>query len=524
MNFNMFIWFLDMPIILSGSRFAYVDPMARFFYDEEDRCYREVKTINLKKEIGFKKFSDIDYYKHLPDVFRFDGAAKYPGTLFRFPFRNSLSRNSDLLSSNCFDSAKINGLISAYKKEAAMMLVFLKNVNKITFEVFDGTTKTDSHVVEATYSSMEKYKQKRETFLANIKKEIKKGTFSPHLVEYELIVKKTSKSNNEPEHFHYCVSEVFGYECGGDFMHMIKDTDLAYVPLVGVAYRLDKPHSVGHIFCGLPLPFPQESLTGLPVHINGFFALGPDRKDLKWKSISTEISDDKSVLWNTALLEKLVPRAYLNLLKFLVGLKLDSSQVYNAWPSTCGVDPKWKIILAGLYNQLTTERCIFSNAVKTWEMPSQVQILRSTSSYFKGDLDFKVIYDFLMKTKYKFAVVPDNVFAGIQSPVVMDRSSIQDLVAKNIGSYLSCAQEDQNILLSYIMRNEADARKFFDKLPLRMAQGPPQRLTSCYEEQIYLLMYPFTKEFLPTNDRVIDVAFYSKENVQILEVIARTGI
>ena len=513
-----------MPIILSGSRFAYVDPMARLFYDEEDRCHREVKTINFKKEIGFKNFSDFDYYKHLPDVFKFDGAAKYPGTLFRFPFRNSLTRNSDLLSSNCFDSKKINGLISAFKKEAAMMLAFLKNVSKITFEVLDGTTKTDSYVVEATYSSLEKYKQRRETFLTNVKKEIKKGTFSPHLVTYELLIKKTSRSDDQPENFHYCVSEVFGYECGGDFMHMIKDTDLAYVPLVGVAYRLGKPHSLGHIFCGLPLPFSQESLTGLPVHINGYFALGPDRKDLKWKSISTEKSDDKSVLWNIALLVKLIPRAYLNLLKFLMGLKLQPSQVYSAWPCISDVYPKWKVVLAGFYSQLMKERCIFSNAIKTWEVPSQVQILRSKSTYFKGDVDFKVIYDFLMKTKYKFAVVPDNVFGGIQNPIVMDRSSIQDLVAANMGSYLSCAQEDQNILLSFIIRNEVDARKFFNKLPLRMVQGPPQRLTSWYDGQVYLLVYPYTKEFLPTNERVIDRAFYSKENVKVLELIARTGI
>ena len=129
-----------------------------------------------------------------------------------------------------------------------------------------------------------------------------------------------------------------------------------------------------------------------------------------------------------------------------------------------------------------------------------------------------------MKTKYKFAVVPDNVFGGIQNPIVMDRSSIQDLVAANMGSYLSFAQEDQNILLSFIIRNEVDARKFFNKLPLRMVQGPPQRLTSWYDGQVYLLVYPYTKEFLPTNERVIDRAFYSKENVKVLELIARTGI
>ena len=207
-----------------------------------------------------------------------------------------------------------------------------------------------------------------------------------------------------------------------------------------------------------------------------------------------------------------------------MGLKLQPSQVYSAWPCISDVYPKWKVVLAGFYSQLMKERCIFSNAIKTWEVPSQVQILRSKSTYFKGDVDFKVIYDFLMKTKYKFAVVPDNVFGGIQNPIVMDRSSIQDLVAANMGSYLSCAQEDQNILLSFIIRNEADARKFFNKLPLRMVQGPPQRLTSWYDGQVYLLVYPYTKEFLPTNETVIDRAFYSKENAKVLEVIARTGI
>ena len=166
-----------MPVILSGCRLAYVDPMARLFYDVKDRFYREVKTINLKKEKGFKNFSDLDYYKNLPGVHRFDGKSNYQGTMFRFPFRDLPSQNPNPLSNNYFNLEKINGLISAFKAEAATMLVFLKNVNKITFEVLDGTATIDFYVAVASQPYIDTCKQDRKNFLENIKNEVQKGTF-----------------------------------------------------------------------------------------------------------------------------------------------------------------------------------------------------------------------------------------------------------------------------------------------------------------------------------------------------------
>ena len=72
-----------MPVILSGCRLAYIDPMARLFYDAKERFYREVKTIDLRQEKGFKNFADLDSYKNLPRVHRFDGKSNYQGTMFR---------------------------------------------------------------------------------------------------------------------------------------------------------------------------------------------------------------------------------------------------------------------------------------------------------------------------------------------------------------------------------------------------------------------------------------------------------
>ena len=104
-----------------------------------------------------------------------------------------------------------------------------------------------------------------------------------------------------------------------------------------------------------------------------------------------------------------------------------------------------------------------------------------------------------MLLEYNFAVVPVNVFVDIQSPFVMERTIIQNLVANHIDIYSSSSKEEQNILFSYIIHDQKDARKFLDRLPLRMAQGSPLRLTYYYTEQIYLpakSFYQTTTELL----------------------------
>ena len=49
------------------------------------------------------------------------------------------------------------------------------------------------------------------------------------------------------------------------------------------------------------------------------------------------------------------------------------------------------------------------------------------------------------------------------------------------------------------------------------------RLTTYSEDKIYLLVEPYTKEFLPNKGKVVDAAFYSERNIQVLQEIARKG-
>ena len=104
------------------------------------------------------------------------------------------------------------------------------------------------------------------------------------------------------------------------------------------------------------------NLNLFSVHVNGFFALGQDRKDLKWKSLATSgRSNDKTVNWNEHLLTKLLPLVYVQLFNFmktrLQGTRLEKNSLdefYGAWPNLNDVDDKWKQVLPA-FNKLMIE-------------------------------------------------------------------------------------------------------------------------------------------------------------------------
>jgi len=78
--------------------------------------------------------------------------------------------------------------------------------------------------------------------------------------------------------------------------------------------------AIGRTFSYLPLPRDGSNNTGLPVHVNGAFALEANRKHVKWPSmIGHERSRDdqhldKHLLWNQCLLREALPTAYVQML------------------------------------------------------------------------------------------------------------------------------------------------------------------------------------------------------------------
>ena len=152
----------------------------------------------------------------------------------------------------------------------------------------------------------------------------------------------------------------------GEAMSFIMDhNDTTLVPSAGVAVRLisrgldgyvpspvvkniDGVDVNGSVFCYLPLPIH----SGLPVHINGAFAVAADRRNLERK-----VEDDKSchgVNWNKVLMEDSVCTAYLTLLDDLKSLVThgDSYQFHLLWPKSSIVQHICKSLMKSFYKSV----------------------------------------------------------------------------------------------------------------------------------------------------------------------------
>ena len=120
-----------------------------------------------------------------------------------------------------------------------------------------------------------------------------------------------------------------------------------YVPSP-VIKNIDGVDVNGSVFCYLPLPIH----SGLPVHINGAFAVAADRRNLERK-----VEDDKSchgVNWNKVLMEDSVCSAYLALLDDLKSLVThgDSYQFHLLWPKSSTVQHNCRSLMKSFYKSV----------------------------------------------------------------------------------------------------------------------------------------------------------------------------
>ena len=143
-----------------------------------------------------------------------------------------------------------------------------------------------------------------------------------------------------------------------------------FIP-VPIVKDVEGSYHNGTIFCYLPLPIH----SGLPIHINGPFAVTSNRRHLQKK-----LADDKTcygVKWNSVLLQDSVVSAFLKLLEDVKQIiPGDGSYVYHSlWPRACSVCQDCWSFLASFYEQITSRgHHLFSDGLR-WVDISQVVFL-----------------------------------------------------------------------------------------------------------------------------------------------------
>ncbi|XP_054650428.1 sacsin isoform X2 [Dunckerocampus dactyliophorus] len=157
---------------------------------------------------------------------------------------------------------------------------------------------------------------------------------------------------------------------------------LGLVPCGGVAVLLTEEEnrkwtvksnatSIGEVFCYLPL----RIKTGLPVHINGCFAVTSNRKEI-WKT-------DTKGRWNSVFMRHVIVQAYLAALTMLrlmaeCGELLDYNY-YAAWPDPSQVHDDFTLVSQGVYQEIAKggdgEQAKFFSDGETWVSIKYVRFL-----------------------------------------------------------------------------------------------------------------------------------------------------
>lgn len=182
---------------------------------------------------------------------------------------------------------------------------------------------------------------------------------------------------------------------------------LGLVPCGGVAVLLSEEENrkwtvktnatpIGEVFCYLPL----RIKTGLPVHINGCFAVTSNRKEI-WKT-------DTKGQWNSVFMRHVIVQGYLAALTMLrsmaeSGELLDYSY-YAAWPDPSQVHDDFTLVSQGVYQEIAKggdgeHANVFSDG-KTWVSIKYVRFLDDALLCRPdiGPAAFKIFLKYLKKS------------------------------------------------------------------------------------------------------------------------------
>ena len=392
----------------------------------------------------------------------------FQGTIFWFPLREKPSDLSETL----YNETKVKDLFDSFSLDASNTLLFLKNIEKISLHVRD----VDKSINETLRLEIEdkdgNVRRSRQTFKDQIKNQILSSQCTDIHSTLHLKIRKLFNDMEECQEW-LVVNYFLGESASDGFQKLIHDKNLGYSPYVGVAAPLKEMEEdfEGHVFCFLPLPKEGERLTGLPVHVNGFFALSQNRHHMKWVTEEQEEKpiDDKSILWNKALIEEALPKAYeLLVLEIIEMAKRNMNDeilvkaVYNTMP-TCKTSSRrthkrWMKLESKLYEYLCKRKIVYTKHTNEW--------INLTDAYFTtfrtmsgqenvNDVQESVL-ECLSKIGIKHTAVPLSVFDTLQVyfPLVKDLTpETLAIELKQRHKYKELTDSDKLNVTKYLLHN-----------------------------------------------------------------------
>ena len=501
---------------MSGNKIAYLEPHEEIWKGESGQCYTISdcvhKTDTLAPFEGLCGFSS--------DVI------PYNATLFRFPLRNVKKKKH--ISLNTYDIGKLHNLLTALKKEAKFVLLFLRSVTKVkVYEISENGSHTCLFEVDIQETFHNKLVEKRAKFQQQLLYSYEKQAYSiSRLIELVVHVQvhvtdHQQRENNSQTKF-LVASKV------GSQSKEVHDTAeaLKVFPWVGVALELNRQEvsDSGRVFCVLPMP--PDVQCHLPVHVNGTFSLNDERRALKWQGLETK--NDHSAKWNYLIITHLLPLCYASMLLEHAKMLLKPNEFFKAWPNAINVcGTHWEGLLKPLLENLFTHPVLWSQHPQR-ETGLWIKVSSATFASCRTNLP-DVVRLALWACKEKLVCAHERVWSALEYMKIPTNTVTPQLIRSKLrqfpNSYVKFTPEQKIDLLKYCLLDGSQAYNNLSNLALLpLANGTFAIFqSSSFPDKLYLCSSECPLYLLPNLEGDLVDIKGDPDLFKMLKVVAESG-
>ena len=364
-GFNSVYHLTDMPSFVSGRHAVFFDPHCAFLPN--------VTAANPGKRVDFVAN---DVFSRHPDqwapfvAFGCDVRGEFAGTMFRFPLRTEAQARRSKLSKAHYTPESVRALLLAFAREKTLDMLYLKNVE--TVEVLEWGPGDEAPRVMARSSlrvgdavEASEIRRNRSAFSrasAACAQGVAGEPPKVFTVSFDSIgagayAETTGGAVGDGDQTGtrtFVVSHALGADLAPLVASGREKFGMKLVPWASVAAELGTDPSstaktVGRAFTFLPLPV----RTGLPVHVNAYFELSSNRRDI-WFGGDMAGGGAARSEWNQALLTKVCAPCYARLIAAVATMLGPTPAFYALFPDVNVPEP-WNGVVRELYATLAFE-------------------------------------------------------------------------------------------------------------------------------------------------------------------------
>ncbi|XP_060944212.1 sacsin-like [Limanda limanda] len=369
LGFNTVYHVTDVPSILSGNSLLILDPNVTHLKKHIRTETNPGIKLDLSNQQLFRWFpGQFGPYEHIFDCnfSKQSPPEPYSGTLIKLPFRTEEEALQSEISTTVYHKHNILTFQQHLTTNSQTHLLFLKKVNALTLQTISSNASTPPRddeieavltvsktvvsavrIPDASFVSKQDQAEKALLKLDGKCEEVIDSTTVS-------VVQITSQQSGVTEVQSWLLCNCFGTDKSLK-MALEKNREARFsLPIGGVAVPLNnnaksgklgssQTDLVGQAFCFLPLSIH----TGLPVNVNGTFAVTSNRKGL-WES---GVKHD----WNKALLQDPVVKAYVMTLLTLKMSEINQLKDYcyhTFWPDREKVSETFKPLVDAFYSTI----------------------------------------------------------------------------------------------------------------------------------------------------------------------------